>query len=64
MPDGEGVWLAYTFGWGKVVAFPDEFTAMSYVSEQGGRRWDVAFAPWGEWFGPGCIVVQGLVGGP
>jgi hypothetical protein len=54
--------LAYTFGWRKIAAFPDEFSAMSYVSEQaGGDQWDVAFAPFGEWFGPGCLVVRGRV---
>jgi hypothetical protein len=64
--DEGGVWLAaYTFGWRRVVAFSDEFSAISYVSEQGGcGHWDVAFAPFGEWFGPGCLVVRGRVRGP
>jgi hypothetical protein len=67
MTSGEaqgGVWLAYTFGWRKVVAFPDQFSAISDVSEQGsGDHWDVAFATFGEWFGAGCLVVRGVVGG-
>jgi hypothetical protein len=64
MIDEEGVWLAYTFGWRRVVAFPDEFAAMSYISEQrAGDHWDVAFAPFGEWFGAGCLVVRGRIRG-
>jgi hypothetical protein len=44
--DESGVWLAYTFGWRKVAAFPEEFSAMSYVSEHSDREnWNVAFAP-------------------
>jgi hypothetical protein len=39
--------LAYTFGLGKIIAFSDEFSAMSYVSEQALGVWDVALALWG-----------------
>jgi hypothetical protein len=64
--DEDGAWLAHTFGWRRVVAFPDQMSAISYVSqpEQAGRGWDIAFAPFGEWFGVGCLVVRGRVGGP
>jgi hypothetical protein len=58
--DDDGIWLAYTFGWRRVVAFPDEFTAIIYVAAQGGRdHWEVSFAPFGEWFGAGvssCVA--------
>ena len=52
----ECVWLSYSFAWRRVVAFPDQMSAISFVSqpEQAGRGWDVAF-------GAGCLVVRGRV---
>jgi hypothetical protein len=57
---------AYTFSWRRVVAYPDQMSAIAYVSkpELARRGWDVCFAPWGEWFGAGCLVVRGRVGRP
>ena len=61
----EGVWLAHQLGWNQVAAFPDKFAAIGYVSEQEDPgRWDVAFAPYGRWFGPGCVVVEGSLKRP
>jgi len=60
MPD-EGVWLAYHGDWSGAAAFEDERAALRYAVEHGMM---VAYAPWGAVFGPGCVVVEGLVGGP
>jgi hypothetical protein len=53
--DPNGIGLAYTFPWTRAVAFPDQRSAIAYVSqlEHAGRGWDVAFAPWGVPFGAG-----------
>jgi hypothetical protein len=66
MTEDQSVWLAYTFGWTRVVAFLDQMSAIDYVSqpERAGRGWDVALAPFGQWFGVGCLVVRGRVEGP
>ena len=58
----EGVWLAYNEPWTRVVAFDSPVDASDYAEENPGMLW--AWAPWGTWFGPGCVVVEGLIGGP
>lgn len=60
-PCVEGVWISYFDDWSGVSAFASEIDAMRHAVEHGCR---VAFAPWGQTFGPGCMVVEGLVGGP
>jgi hypothetical protein len=59
--DEDGVWLAYTFGRTRAFAFPDQMWAISYVSqpEGAGRGWDVAFAPFGQWFEVGAWSPEG-----
>lgn len=61
-PPADGVWLCYTEDWSKIVAFDSPVEASDYAEQNPDMLW--AWAPWGQWFGKGCVVVDGLVGGP
>lgn len=57
----DGVWLAYSEDWTQMAAFGNPVEASDHAEEHG-LLW--AYLPFGETFGPGTAVVEGLIGGP